>query len=1078
MQSLTLAGLARRQLAARWPSFLPTAIGLGVALALASAVTLTQSRTEEAGLQQTVSRLGSQGLVSVRLTGANNQQQYDQLIAQVTQAARDDMGGLITLRGSGLLSGGYVPKTVNGQKASPLNNDFRIAAFDGLKAHAVLVAGSWPSSAASDVLEATLPAQFATFIHLGVGDVTCATVEDSNDSVCLRVVGIWRPQQPQEAYWGLNQEPEVAAYVDVPAYFAMLKGQTDPTTGVVDPAVVSFASATLAPDLAAIRAVGAQATLDRIQLLRGRFGIQRADVVVVSSLPDALATYISDEQVAAFAVQLVAIQLLLIALFCVWFMAGNLLAHLRPTIAVWRTRGWSWPGVALLLWIELAFVAVLVAPLGIVAGWAASEAVARWAYAGVAIPAFHFDPLRLGLPVAAALMVGLALMGVQAILASRHGVLQTRAGASRPAVAWWRRRHVDLLLALLAIPILAESQLLGSAEVRQSGAADNPINLLLPGVAIAFLAMAMLRFLPPVARLMVRARSTVAVRLAGTQVIRAPGQHAALAVLLMLAIALGVFATVYASTSSRNSADRAAYQVGADARGVLEAGVQMPVAGIQVAGAAARSDVFRGDARQVGADIPVLGVDPYTFKSVMWTRPDLAASPLPDLVQSLADRETGGLLVPANAKTLSLWVYGTATGGTLTADLSDAHGRPVRGDFGTLDFTGWKQLSATLVADAGTVTEPLRFRDLAISPVTKPDLISVSALAVDGKVIESFAEQVTGPGARSFPGLWWRTDAESGTFFETLLPTNNLQRDGNPTAAFRIGTGAFPTYIRPGISQLPPGITLPFPNYAVATRAPIPALVPSQMLARYGLTVGKQFQVQVDNVGITATIVGVADHFPTLYPELGDFIVLDRDPLLIALAYAHHQSPWANEIWIKAAPGGADAAVASLQGAPGITQVLDQRSIASDAAHAPQQLGLESNLLLGFVAALALALIAFAFHFLILARNRLSEYAVLEANGMSPLQVRRSLVVEEFLVAGFCLVCGVVLGALAALVLLPALQLGTGAPDNVPATIVTLDPVLLAIALVAVVAGVLVAGPVMALVAERPRVMAELRALG
>ena len=476
--------------------------------------------------------------------------------------------------------------------------------------------------------------------------------------------------------------------------------------------------------------------------------------------------------------------------------------------------------------------------------------------------------------------------------------------------------------------------------------------------------------------------------------------------------------------------------------------------------------------------MPVLGVDPYTFEPVMWTRPDLAASPLPGLVQSLADGETGGLVIPAHAKTLSIWVYGAATGGTLTAHLSDAHGRPLHGDFGALDFTGWRQLSVPLVADTGTVAEPVRFRDLAVSPVTKPDLISVSALAVDGKVIESFAEQVTGPGARSFPGLWWRTDAESGTFWETLLPTTSLPRNGNLTVAFRIGIGAFPTYIRPGVSRFPPGINLPFPNYAVATAAPIPALVPSQMLARFGLAVGKQLQLQIDNIGITATIVGVADHFPTLYPELGDFVVLDRDPLLIALAYGHDQSPWPNEIWVKAAPGGADAAIASLHGAPGLIQVLDQRSIAFDAAHAPQQLGLESNLLLGFVAALALALIAFAFHFLILARNRLSEYAVLEANGMSPLQVRRSLVFEELVVAGFCLVCGVVLGALAAFVLLPALQLGTSVPENVPATILTLDPVRLATVLVAVVAGVLVAGPGMAVVAARPRVMAELRALG
>src|SRR4029077_1988670 len=134
-------------------------------------------------------------------------------------------------------------------------------------------------------------------------DVICAMVQDGLDSVCLRIVGIWRPAQPQEAYWGLNQVPEVATYIDLPAYFAMLKGQTDPTTGALHPAVISFASATLAPDLAAIRAIGAQATLDRIQLLRGRFGIQRADVVVVSSLPDALASYVSDEQVGAFAVQ-------------------------------------------------------------------------------------------------------------------------------------------------------------------------------------------------------------------------------------------------------------------------------------------------------------------------------------------------------------------------------------------------------------------------------------------------------------------------------------------------------------------------------------------------------------------------------------------------------------------------------------------------------------------------------------------------------------------------------------------------------------------------------------------------------
>jgi len=621
--------------------------------------------------------------------------------------------------------------------------------------------------------------------------------------------------------------------------------------------------------------------------------------------------------------------------------------------------------------------------------------------------------------------------------------------------------------------MLAQARLLGSAQVRVSGAADNPVNLLLPGLAIAFLATAGLRLLPVAARLLLRVRQTVAVRLAGAQVVRAPGQHAALAVLLMLAIALGVFATAYATTSSRNSADRAAYQVGADVRGVVQPGAGVLTANIPVTAAAARTDVFRGSSRQPGEDVPALAVDPYTFKSVVWTRPDLAASPLPELVQSLADRETGGLVIPSSPKVLSIWVYGAATGGSLTAHLSDAHGRPVHAEFGALDFTGWKQLSATLVFDAGTAQDPIRFRDLAISPVTKPNLISLSSLAADGKVIESFGEQIElPPGARpSFSGFWWRTDAESGTFYETLPPSTDQPRDGSRTASFRIGTGTFPTYIRPSVASF-------IPTFRVATPGSIPALAPSQMLARFGLAVGRPLQIEIDGVGISATIVGVADHFPTLYPELGDFLVLDRDPLLIALAYGSHQSPYPNEIWVKTAPGGADAAIASLHKAPGLIEVLDQRSIAFDAAHAPQQLGLESNLLLGFVAALALALIAFAFHFLGLARSRLSEYAVLEANGMSPSQVRRSLIFEELVVAGFCLLCGSALGALAAIVLLPALQLGASVPENVPATIVTLDPVRLAIALVAIVGGVVVAGPALAFVAERPRIMAELRALG
>ncbi|MGI0131417.1 MAG: FtsX-like permease family protein, partial [Thermoplasmata archaeon] len=387
-----------------------------------------------------------------------------------------------------------------------------------------------------------------------------------------------------------------------------------------------------------------------------------------------------------------------------------------------------------------------------------------------------------------------------------------------------------------------------------------------------------------------------------------------------------------------------------------------------------------------------------------------------------------------------------------------------------------RQVSAAIVAEAGVIKAPLRFRDLAISPVTKPDLISISSLAVDGTVIEPFSELIEGAGARYFPGFWWRTDAESGTFYETLPPTRDLPRDGSPTSDFRIGSGPLPTFIRPGAVRSVPGIVGPI--YIASLSGPVPALAPPQMMSRFGLSVGKTIQVDVDGVGISALLVGVADHFPTLYPELGDFLVLDRDPLLIDLARAGHQSPWPNEIWVRAAPGGADKVDASLANAPGIVSVVDERTLATAAARSPQELALKSNLILGFVTALGLALLAFAFHFLMVARARLSDYAVLEANGMSAAQVRRSLILEEFILVGFCLICGAALGALVTLVVLPAIQLGASVPENVPETIVTVDPMLMGIALAALAVGALSSGLALAVAVERPKVMAELRALG
>ena len=1054
---------------------MPTALGLALALALASAVTLTQSRTEEASLDQTVNGLGSRGLITVRLTGVQQASAYNQFTRDV-KAATQNVNGLVAERSVLLYSGTYVPKSINGVNIEKLDPAFvrdliplEIGVLDDLPSHVKLVAGSWPAtSKTGDIIEVTVPEDAARSAHVKLGDLECIEVLGGNYVVCIHIAGLWRPLNVLDPYWGPEQSAPVAAFTDVPTYFSILNGE-----GSVDqrPQLVSVATATLSPDTSSIRRLGAQASLDGLRRLHGQLGARRTDEVVISDLEAALNNYVAQVSVAAFAVQLVAIQLLLVALYCVWFLAGNLLAQQRQVIAVWRSRGWSWRGVSILLLIELAIAALIAVPIGLGAGWLASEWTARFQYRGQVVPPFHFDFARLGVPIAAVLVAELLLLAAQSVLASRHGVLQARATASRPPVAWWRRRYLDVLLALLALPLLAQLRSLGSASVRAAGAADDPVNLVLPGVAMAFIAIAAVRLLPVAALGLARWRRSVAARLAFMQLRRAHGQHAGLATLLMLAVAVGVFASTYAATAARNSADRAAYFTGSDMRATFGGAVTVLPDAIPIKGAGARSSVFRGDARVGDVIVPIIAVDPYSFKPVMYTRDDLASSPLPGLVQQMAGRETGGLLLAPSAKVLSIWVHGGAAGGSLTADLTDSEGKPVRAVLGSLDLDGWKQLSAPLIADAGAIRPPLRFRDLAVSGVAGAGEIALSGLAVDGRVIETFSEIIDGPGASQFPGFWWRTEPDSGAMADYVPPSIAVPRNGSRTVSFRVVPAAIPTYLRPGqVEQVLPG-------FATAITSVIPALVPAQMLSHLGLSLGQTVQVGIGNVAMTAVLMGIADHFPTMYPEEGDFMILDRDPLLVGLSFGRNQRPWANEIWVRSASGSADAAVASLKAAPGVVSVYDRRAVESATTRSPAQLELASNLLLGFAAASALALLAFALHFLVIARARLVDYAVLEANGMSPAMVRRSLVVEQSVLIGFSAVIGFLLGLLVSFVVLPVLQLSASAPDNVPQTIVTLAPGSLALVLGVVVVGALAAGAAIA-ASERPEVMSELRSLG
>jgi ABC-type antimicrobial peptide transport system permease subunit len=131
--------------------------------------------------------------------------------------------------------------------------------------------------------------------------------------------------------------------------------------------------------------------------------------------------------------------------------------------------------------------------------------------------------------------------------------------------------------------------------------------------------------------------------------------------------------------------------------------------------------------------------------------------------------------------------------------------------------------------------------------------------------------------------------------------------------------------------------------------------------------------------------------------------------------------------------------VARLLRDPNVSFVQDRSAEEASALGDPLFLALQANLAIGFATSLTLAALAFAVHFLIAARRRLSEHAILEANGLEPGVVRTGLAIEQGIVVLFALVVGCALAVTLIVWLLPSLQLGSGPSDLIPPTVVHED---------------------------------------
>lgn len=1082
---LLFVSVGWRRLRHGWSLAVAMCLGQALASALALSVTLVQTTAAEIGLQRTVAGLGDDGNVRITANDVPNAFGFTDFVTMTRSELRTVMGGLLKPGAAYLDTTSLVPVSHQGQPLQVPEGSPRpvVSYYDGIDQQVAIVEGH-PAGAGNQggFWQVTVSTEASKQLNLDPGDVYCLS-DFGGNQVCVQVAGVWQARNSSSSYWGSDHVPNTSLMAATPGeYFSIAHAV---------PEARSFGHASFSPDPSAFRAYQLSAILHQLGLVRGHYTVGRGDMEVATSLDLSLQTYQDRFERAQFAIQLLSAQILLIALVYLSFAAGRVLEQQRGEFSLWRSRGWSRLRSWSLLTMEFLGLAIVSLPIGIGFGLIATVAAIRLAYGAAPLTLALQDLPVLWPPAVLAAALGLVVLGVRAAVVSREGIMEARRLVSRPVLhAWWQWRYIDMGLLLLGVILLLRGPALGESQALQTpDQGVDPSTLALPGVGLIFIALAALRLLPPFAWAMGRVANHVSAALAAWQLSRRPLQHSALALLLLVTISLGVFASAYLTTERENALDRAAYAAGSDIRAEFSHDLTKPPSErvardveARFTGVTSSSLVYRGAGQPGDAPLEptVLGVDPYSFGQVAWSRPGLNSTSMDGLLRSLVPRPGGGTIeLPDHPVRVGVWVYSPGLAAQVRATLEGGDSRQAEISLGLLDYAGWRYLDAALPWNGRGVRYPIYLRNLTITEPPSPSSSGQSSpgdrprYPAQGTIgitdLSSTQAGETRPQLLSrLDSSWFATRSEGGLSLGTLQPTMDLQRDGQPVALLTPDVFDGDMVIRP------------VPAYTV-----LPVLAQKATLDRLGIRENAPFELTIGSAKVNVEVVGTVDYFPTLYPvsDVGaraDYLVVDRDPLLDQLSFSKEPHSWPNEIWLRTTGHDDPRIVGFLHNLPStvsITSVVSRRQLQRGVELDPLGLELEANLFVGFGVALLLAVAAFGLHFVVTRRGRRSEYAILDANGLWPGTVQRSLLMEQSLLILFSLLVGGLLGAIAAWAILPALHLDTSLQGTIPPTEVLVDPRLTGAALLAVVLLALITGRLGTRLGGRTELAQELRTL-
>ena len=957
--------------------------------------------------------------------------------------------------------------------------------MEDIAEQASLTAGRWPVPGDSNV-EVSISESVAGLLGLEVGDdLRLINRRSRENHIETVVVGLYRPIDPSDPFWydeelaltGIEPGSSFNVYgplvVDETTVTQRLGGQRLELTWRVFPDTASFDVndvGPLASDVATL-----ESSLNRVL---AETGVRSGSTYRVTTGLDAILNRVERSlTVTRSGVLMVTVQLAVLAGYALALTAGLLVDTRRTEFALLRARG---AGNGQAFSMAVIEASALTIPAAFVAPWLASfglntlNSIGPLAAVDLDLaPRVTTAAYVIALLAAAGAILALALPAYRASRNFNDTFIDRGREGARGAA---QRFGVDLALLILAGLAIWQLQAFGpqiTAAGRRVIGVD-PLLVLAPAIGLFAGAVLALRVVPMMARgaerLIADGRSAVAA-LSAWQLARRPLRYSRAGLLLMMAIAIGFFTATYADTWFRSQSDQAGYEAGGDLRVTPNRRTNDSLTDFHLEGAHMETDGVTASmpvsrlATELARSGPIgqfLLLDSTEAASVVSFRSDLASRELESMMKDLRQQrpELASLTLPGTPRRMALALDLRVAPLEWTPDfelrdreadlqhdflptarvtIQDGSGLLHRLDLGSVPTNrGPARLELSLVEQTGDTTYlpptyPLSIVDLeivALAPfhTLREGTFSLSKILVNDNLIGGEWITVTEAGAID----WDLAAVWSGNLFASpSLVQSSSAFDRALVADFTTGVsfGGFRTSATPVyFTMRPTGSRLPG-TFAV--------IVSEGLLEDLAVSVGDS--IRIPDLGDTrAEIVGAVKAFPTIDPDSGEVIVADL-PTFQMLTHQPGSNPReVDEWWVNVEEGLQEAVARELAAHPvEAVSVVSRDRLRSSLTADPIALGSIGSLSVGFVAAAVFASVGFAVSLAVSARERVHEFAMLRALGLSPRQLFSWVASEHGALALLSVALGSTVGWLLGELTIPVIAITQDGTPAVPAVLIS-----------------------------------------